>query len=177
MTEGKGILLGVILAAAVIGGGLANGGLPLSDESGDESSSGGPIHHHAHVQIFINEEPRVIPAGVGITKGNNIDNEVSGINASPIHTHDNSGVLHIEHQEPVREKRALGYFFNEVLGKRFSSQCIMEWCNQGDKVVKMYVNGQRVYQFDDYVLQDRDRIAVVYEESLGERTSKPSHLT
>src|SRR5438132_2299450 len=51
-------------------------------------SETGPLamHIHAEVQIFLDGQPLVIPANVG----------VFGLAAYPLHTHDSSGLVHIE---------------------------------------------------------------------------------
>ena len=86
------------------------------------------IHHaHAHLDVFVDGKPIVVPAGIGI----NIDDpEVQrfedpdgavaygGITRcrkpciSPLHTHDATGIIHTESKSP--EPNTLGQFFTRV---------------------------------------------------------------
>ncbi|QQG39455.1 MAG: hypothetical protein HYS81_03650 [Candidatus Aenigmatarchaeota archaeon] len=121
------------------------------------------LHWHPTLAIFINDEPYPVPAGVGITLGNNVDNDVSGMRMSPIHTHDASGVLHMEQPYPREDTVTLGYFF-KVWGARFDETCVIDWCNDGTRDVKMFVNGERNYEFGSYRMQDGDEIEIRYDE-------------
>ena len=51
-------------------------------------SEGTAIHFHPYLQIVINGQNVAVPAGVGIVK--------SGTCFEPVHTHDESGVIHVE---------------------------------------------------------------------------------
>ena len=51
-------------------------------------SEGTAIHVHPHLQISINGQNVAVPAGVGIVR--------SGTCFEPLHTHDASGVIHVE---------------------------------------------------------------------------------
>jgi len=68
------------------------------------------VHIHPWVRILVNEENVSIPAGVGIS--NPIFQgtlAVSGTCFEPIHTHDASGIIHIE--APANTTYTLGDFF------------------------------------------------------------------
>ena len=100
------------------------------------------IHHvHAHLDVFVDGEPVVVPSGIGI----NIDDpEVrrfdepgdsvgyGGIERcrrpciSPLHTHDETGIIHTESKSP--EPNTLGQFFTEW-GVRLSASCVGEHCS------------------------------------------------
>ncbi len=67
----------------------------------------------------------------------------------------------------------LGYFFNSM-GIEFTGQCLKldtgeEYCNSGDKILKMYVNGERNFLFDRYVFKDLDRILITYGNDTPEQ--------
>lgn len=124
-------------------------------------STEGPLHWHPKVSILINGERQYIPKGIGITIGRVIDTEVSGMRMSPMHTHEDDGTIHMEHMRPTERTLRLGYLF-EVWDKRFDSNCIFEYCNDGIKSVKMFVNGEPNFEFDDYVPKDKDEISIVY---------------
>lgn len=60
-------------------------------------------HVHTHVTITDGDEPVVIPADVGHSDREHF--------AAEIHTHDTSGIVHVE--SPVRQDFTLGQFFDE----------------------------------------------------------------
>ena len=71
-----------------------------------------------------------------------------------MHTHDSSGVIHLEFQGVVRkDSLKLGRFF-EVWGKDF-----MEFGSS----VKMTVNGEEKTELQNYILKDGDKIELRYE--------------
>jgi hypothetical protein len=124
------------------------------------------IHWHALLKIYLNEDPQFIPANIGTGNiGLVIDTGLSGANASPMHTHDASGVIHIENQCPEKnpETAKLGYFF-KVWEKPFNSTCILDKCNDGTRFVQMKVNGIENSEFDRYAVGDEDEIVITYDK-------------
>ena len=131
------------------------------------------IHHaHAHLDVFVDGKPIVVPAGIGI----NIDDpEVQrfedpdgavaygGITRcrkpciSPLHTHDATGIIHTESKSP--EPNTLGQFFTEW-GVRLSESCLGERCSPDG--IAFYVDG-KPYQQDPRAIEltDRKEIAIV----------------
>lgn len=136
----------------------------ITDEPGS-LATGGPIHWHPHLRIFIGDEEQTIPAGVGIIIGNVIDTDVSGMKMSPMHTHDTDGIIHMEQIDPTNRTLRLGYFF-QVWGEEFNSTCIFSYCSSGGMAVKMTVNGAQNTEFDGYIPQDKDEIVIRYEREL-----------
>lgn len=134
-------------------------GYMASGSFGD--STDGPLHWHPRVSILINGERQYIPKNIGITIGKVMDTEVSGMQMSPMHTHEDDGTIHMEQMRPTDRTLRLGYLF-EVWDKRFDSNCIFEYCNDRNKVVKMFVNGKPNFEFDNYVPRDKDEISIVY---------------
>lgn len=65
------------------------------------SAEGTVMHIHQHLDIIINGKTVTIPPDIGVTSGF----------ISPIHTHDGSGIIHIE--SPVKKDFTLGQFFKE----------------------------------------------------------------
>ncbi|MEM2856894.1 MAG: hypothetical protein QW416_07330 [Candidatus Nitrosocaldaceae archaeon] len=60
----------------------------------------------------------------------------------------------------------LGYLF-KTLGMEFNSNCLklnddMSYCNNGNKTLKFYVNGERNYEYDKYVFKDLDKLLISY---------------
>lgn len=122
------------------------------------------IHWHALLRIEVNSETQFIPANIGIgSEDQVIDTVLSGTAASPMHTHDASGVIHIENKCPERnpETMKLGYFF-KVWQKNFNSTCVLDKCNDGEKIVQMAVNGGESLEFEHYRLQDGDAVLITY---------------
>ena len=131
------------------------------------------IHHaHAHLDVFVDGKPIVVPAAIGI----NIDDpEVKkftdpdgtaaygGITRcrksciSPLHTHDATGIIHTESRSP--EPNTLGQFFTEW-GVRLSPSCVGEHC--GPDGIAFYVDG-KAYRQDPRAIEltDRKEIAIV----------------
>lgn len=111
------------------------------------------IHWHPHVTIVIKGNDVTIPANVGIsTQGH-----------APVHTHDTSNILHWEVDSPTVKNMQLGYFFNTVWKKKFSRECILDYCNGSEGTVKMFVNGIENTEFDHYMPKDKDEIKIVFE--------------
>ena len=123
-----------------------------------------PIHWHPKLKIIIKGQEQIIPSGIGINIGNNIDNQVSSMRMSPTHTHTGDGVIHMENDMPWQkpETLTLGYFF-KVWGKNFNSSCIFEYCNGQNGNLAMTVNGQPNAEFGNYLMHDKDEILIEYK--------------
>jgi hypothetical protein len=130
------------------------------------------FHVHAHLDVFIDGRAVLVPAGIGI---NITDPEVKhgqwngtpaygGITGcaqpciSPLHTHDESGVIHTESADSTPNR--LGQFFVEW-NVPLSATCVGQDCAPATPVA-VYVNGER-YSGNpaDISLTDRKEIAVV----------------
>ncbi|MEY2467990.1 MAG: hypothetical protein QOF21_688 [Actinomycetota bacterium] len=101
---------------------IAEAGLPLL------TAEGSIVHFHAHLDVFDNGERVTIPAGVGIDFERRV--------ISPLHTHFDTGVLHVEAEadEPV----TLGQFLMQW-GVRVEGDCIGNVC--APDPIAAYVNG------------------------------------
>jgi hypothetical protein len=100
-------------------------GLPALPEEGTV------LHIHQHLDLFVNGRRVRVPAGIGI------DPQLQFI--SPLHTHDTTGVLHVESPEPTAF--TLGQFF-EVWGVPLSARQIGGLRVGGGKVLRAWVNGR-----------------------------------
>src|SRR3989338_2222787 len=101
------------------------------------------LHWHPELAIFVKGEKQEIPANLGIGAAHN-----------PMHTHDSSGVIHLEFQGIVlKNNLKLGRFF-EVWGKDF-----MEL----GSTVKMTVNGEEKAELQNYIMKDGVKIELWYE--------------
>ena len=74
------------------------------------------FHVHAHVALYINGQQKLIPYGIGIVPPYQLQQTSSGPFVAGgtkyywLHTHDESGVVHIE--SPVQRTYTLGMFFD-----------------------------------------------------------------
>ncbi|MDE1925333.1 MAG: hypothetical protein KGH79_04125 [Patescibacteria group bacterium] len=116
------------------------------------SAEGSAMHIHQHLDIFIDGKAIPVPAGVGI-------NQAAGF-ISPVHVHDNSGIIHVE--SPKVQTFTLGQFF-DVWGVKLTAQCIGGYCADSTKSLKVYSNGT-LYQGDlrQLALQSHQEIVIVY---------------
>lgn len=112
---------------ALLGARLAALGLPAL------GAEGTALHIHQHLDVYVAGKHVVVPAGIGI------DPDYRFI--SPLHTHDESGVIHVE--APTVRKFTLGEFFG-VWGVRLDASHLGGYTVGGGKELHAYVNGQRV---------------------------------
>ncbi|TML36973.1 MAG: hypothetical protein E6G27_18245 [Actinobacteria bacterium] len=130
------------------------------------------FHVHAHLDVFVDGKATVVPAGIGIGGDPNarvgtqngqvvaglVGGQCSHPCISPLHTHDESGVLHVENDK--ERQITLGQLFTEW-GVRFSSDCVGGYCAP-DKAHKVFVGGQEVTgDPSSIVLKNLTEIAVV----------------
>jgi hypothetical protein len=108
-------------------------------------------HIHALLHVYVNGKPVTVPANIGLYRTKGI--------VSPIHTHDTSGVIHMEASRPY--PFTLGDFF-VVWGVRFSSTQLGAYTNGGGKRVWVYVNGSPTGYPKSYVIKVHDNIVVAY---------------
>ena len=95
------------------------------------SQEGTVLHTHQHLDIFISGQQVAVPANIGI-------DDAKGFIAS-IHTHDTTGIMHVE--SPVSEKFYLGQFF-DIWGVKLSSDCAGGYCNNKNQSLRIFVNGK-----------------------------------
>src|SRR6266851_3091024 len=103
---------------------LAAIGLPALEQEGTL------VHTHQHLDIVVNGRPVEVPANVGINQ--------TELYIAPIHTHDETGILHVESDE-VRAF-TLGQFF-DIWGVRFTAACLGAYCADERHLLRVYVNG------------------------------------
>lgn len=96
-------------------------------------NEGQRLHTHQHLDVVIDGSGYPVPAGIGI--------DAHGRFIAPLHTHDYSGIMHVE--SPTIRKFTLGEFF-DVWGLRLSSKCLGGYCAKGPKRVWVFLNGKLV---------------------------------
>ncbi|MBI2543273.1 MAG: hypothetical protein HYW24_03745 [Candidatus Aenigmarchaeota archaeon] len=161
MSNEKLIVISVIIVAAI---GLGLGLYSLFAVQKTTASFVLPnhgIHWHPHMEIEIKGEKIVIPTNIGIgTQYSNSPYYDSMMDMTNMHTHDDTGVIHWEVMHaPRMEDVHLGNFF-EVWGKTFNSNCIFDYCNGPEGMLKMFVNGKENKEFEKYVIKDGDDIVI-----------------
>lgn len=116
-------------------------------DNGDES-----YHIHAHLAIYVNGQPVPVPANVGISQAARLE--------SPMHTHDTTGVIHIEASQPSTAF-TLGAFL-DLWGVPLTDTQLGGYHTTGDQAVHAYVNGNPVTDPARYPLQPHDDIVLGY---------------
>jgi hypothetical protein len=96
------------------------------------SSEGSALHLHQHLDIFVNGKLIPVPSGIGV-------NQSVGF-ISDIHTHDNTGVIHVE--SPRIQTFTLGQFF-DIWGVQFTEKSIGGYIAVEDNLIKVFVNGKQ----------------------------------
>jgi hypothetical protein len=98
------------------------------------TAEGQVLHIHQHLDLFVDGKPVKVADDIGI--------DPSGGFISPIHTHlQTQGVIHVE--SPTQERFSLGQFF-AVWGVRLDAKCLGGDCAGKGKVLRAWVDGQRV---------------------------------
>jgi hypothetical protein len=108
---------------------LAATGLPALGAQGTR------LHIHQHLDVFVKGRRVTVPAGIGIG--------IQGLQVffSPLHTHDSTGVVHVE--SPVVKTFTLGQFL-AVWGVRFTPRCLGGYCVHGANRIRVYSDGKPV---------------------------------
>ncbi|MEM2759440.1 MAG: hypothetical protein QXU32_06445 [Nitrososphaerales archaeon] len=148
--RGKLITIGIMVAIA-IGVGVAVYSYIQTPPRTAGFGAVGSAHEHAAFKLFINNQE---PVDFSLPQYQ--------VKSRYIHFEDANGVILHRHATGVD----IGFLF-ESLGMKFTNQCITlgngtSYCNDGDKTVKLFVNGVRNEMYDKYVLQDGDKILLTY---------------
>ncbi len=109
------------------------------------------FHIHPHLEIIINGQTQEIPANIGIG--------ISCMNA--LHTHDNSGTIHVE--SPEKRDFTLADFF-AVWNKTYNKNQILDYKVDQAHVIREAANGREVKDYQNTILRDNDQIVISYEE-------------
>jgi hypothetical protein len=97
------------------------------------TAEGQVVHIHQHLDIYVDGKKVTLPAQIGIAS--------SGAFLSDLHTHDDTGVMHVE--SPTASSFSLGQFF-AVWGVRLDANCIGSLCASGAKHLATWVDGSPV---------------------------------
>jgi len=113
------------------------------------------MHWHPELSIYVKGVKQEIPTNIGIgTKYAGFPGYDMNMAMAGVHTHDEMGVIHFEFGGIVRKKDlTLGQFF-DIWGKDikfFGTN------------MKMIVNGAENTEYENYIMQDKDKIELNYE--------------
>jgi hypothetical protein len=108
------------------------------------------VHYHAHLDIFDSGQQVTVPADIGLTQ----------TVGTVLHTHDPSGIIHIEGAEPY--PYTLGHFFG-VWGVALSKSCVGGLCAKPGTPLQFLVNGHPFHGDPTrLIMESHQEIAVVY---------------
>ena len=126
-------------------------------------AEGTVVHTHEHLDIIVNGRHLMVPAGIGIHEAQAF--------IAPIHTHDTTGILHVESDE-VRSF-TLGQVF-DIWGVRFTASCLGAYCVDEGHMLRIFVNGLDMPGDPRSIeLEQHQEIAIVYDVK-GARVTVPS---
>jgi hypothetical protein len=108
-------------------------------------------HVHAQLRIYINGKQTTVPANLGI--------DPQGRFISPIHTHDTTGVVHMESTSYY--PFTLGEFIN-IWGVLFNNNQIGQYKVGNGNVLQLWVNGKRVPDPVNYKMKAHDIMVLGY---------------
>jgi hypothetical protein len=107
---------------------VAAAGLPFAEEMLS-------VHYHAHLDINVDGNPVVVPQYLGfVAQGD----QIAGL--APLHTHDDTGIIHIENSVPATF--FLGQLFIEW-GVKFTPTCLGPYCTGHGKELAVFLDGTR----------------------------------
>ena len=114
------------------------------------------FHIHAQLSVYVNGKKQSVPANVGIDSANQF--------LASLHTHDTTGVVHMEAVRPY--KFTLGQFF-DVWGVKFTpTQLGAYHPNPAQKLVlQVFVNGKQIQDPVNYPMKAHDKIVVGFGEA------------
>jgi hypothetical protein len=110
------------------------------------------FHIHAHLDIFVDGEPFTVPSQIGI--------DPEGRCLYWMHTHDDSGIIHIE--SPVERQFTIGNFI-DIWTRTFNSTQIFD--TNPTIALSMFVNGVKVptdTNLRNVNINAHDEIALVF---------------
>jgi hypothetical protein len=118
------------------------------------------LHWHAHLDLYVNGQKVTVPADIGF----------GSQAAASLHTHDETGVIHMETNQ-TSGRFTLGEFF-DVWGLRLTSTCIGGYCNNGIDGIRAYVDGKQVTG-DPRAIQLKDQEEVVLTYGTANQVPNP----
>jgi hypothetical protein len=114
------------------------------------------FHVHAHLDIIVDGKPFIVPSQIGI--------DPNGRCLYWLHTHDDSGIIHIE--SPVEREFTIGNFI-DIWGQTFNTTHLFDTdvFNDINGMLNIYVNGLKVPTGSDIrsiEINAHDEIALIF---------------
>ena len=114
------------------------------------------FHVHAHLDIFVDGKPFIVPSQIGI--------DPEGRCLYWLHTHDDSGIIHIE--SPFEREFTIGNFI-DIWGQTFNNTHLFDnnGLNDTNSMLSVYVNGVKVPTSSDFrniKINAHDEIALIF---------------
>ena len=121
----------------------------------DLTTEGQVVHIHQHLDVFVNGKHEPVPANIGIDQNTQF--------LASLHTHDTTGVIHMESVQPYKFK--LGQFF-DVWGVKFTDTQLGAFHpnTAQNLVLQTWVNGKQIPDPVNYVMKPHDKIVVGFGE-------------
>ena len=172
----------IVVVIAVAGGGSSSSGTgaqegvvttpppwdPVEDHLADRVEAMGlpdpsdvVYHVHALLHVYVDGKPVTVPKDIGIDVANQF--------LASLHTHDTSGIVHMEAVKPF--PFTLGEFFN-IWGVKFTDNQLGPYKPGSGNVLETWVDGKKVSDPVDYKMKPHDVIIVGY----GKPNSFPHKL-
>ena len=107
------------------------------------------FHVHSHLDVYTDGKRQTVPANVGIDPKSQF--------LASLHTHDTTGVIHMEAVQPFPFK--LGQFF-EIWGVKFTPTQLGAYHAGPGLVLQTWVNGKKITNPVGYVMKPHDQIIV-----------------
>jgi hypothetical protein len=123
------------------------------------------FHIHAILHVYVDGTPVTVPANIGLDAANQV--------FSPLHTHDTSGIVHMEatHEYPF----TLGQFF-AIWDVHFTDSELGPFKPAGGKRLQVYLNGKPVKDPVGLVMREHDNISVGYGKPGSFPKKPPAHF-
>lgn len=116
------------------------------------TAEGQAVHIHQHLDIYVAGKRVTVPAQIGIS--------ATGSFISDLHTHDATGIMHVE--SPTVTSFSLGQLF-AVWGVRLSANCIGSLCASSGERLTAWVDGKPVTADPTrIVLKEHQEIVLAY---------------
>lgn len=97
------------------------------------AAEGSTLHIHQHLDIYLNGKVATVPAHIGMPSNNSF--------ISALHTHDDSGIIHIE--SPTAQDFTLGQLF-QIWNVKLEAASLGDHKADDQNKLRLYVNGQLV---------------------------------
>jgi hypothetical protein len=123
------------------------------------------FHIHSLLRVYVNGDQVTVPAEIGLDAQDQV--------FSPLHTHDTSGIIHMEADQKF--PFTLGEFF-AVWGVKFSNDGIGSFTDNGNDTLQVYVNGKKISDPVNYVMQEHDNIVVGFGKPGSFPTNPPANF-